>query len=371
MPSNELTLPRRPDVFALTSPSPFWSQSRHADRRPRLVARSRILAGVRGRFEAEGFLEVEPAALQASPGNEAHLHGFATAMIGSDGRAHPAYLHTSPEFAMKKLLAAGERRIFALTRVFRNRERGALHAPEFTMLEWYRAGEPPGALMADCAAMLALAAREAGAERLAFRGRTADPFAAAERLTVREAFVRYAGIDLYESLPDDGRGEPDRDRLARQAVAIGMRVAADDSWSDVFSRVLSEKVEPRLGLGRATFLTEYPACEAALARSCAHDPRVAERFELYACGVELANAFGELTDPAEQRRRFEEEMAIKQRVYGETYPIDEDFLAALAEMPEASGAALGFDRLALLACGAERIEDVQWTPVFDPASETS
>ncbi|MBV8664248.1 MAG: EF-P lysine aminoacylase GenX, partial [Hyphomicrobiales bacterium] len=211
---------------------------------------------------------------------------------------------------------------------------------------------------------------EAGAGRFAFRGRIADPYAEPERLTVREAFIRYAGIDLFDSLPQDGAGEPNRDRLAGQAVALGMRVAADDTWSDVFSRILSEKVEPRLGLGRPTFLTEYPSCEAALARALPSEPRVAERFELYICGVEIANAFGELTDPGEQRRRFEEEMAVKQRVYGEAYPIDEDFLAALAEMPEASGAALGFDRLAMLACGAERVEDVQWTPVFDPAGET-
>jgi elongation factor P--(R)-beta-lysine ligase len=330
------------------------------------MARARILAALRGQFERQGFLEVEPAALQASPGNEAHLHGFATAMIGSDGRPRTAYLHTSPEFAMKKLLAAGESRIFALARVFRNRERGALHTPEFTMLEWYRVDAPLDALMDDSAAILALAAREAGVERFVFRGRAADPFAAPERITVREAFLRHAGIDLYASLPREGVGEPDRERLAGEASAIGLRVAADDSWSDVFSRILSEKIEPRLGVGRPTFLTEYPACEAALARLCAHDARVAERFELYACGVELANAFGELTDPAEQRRRFLEEMTVKRRVYGEAYPLDEDFLAALADMPEASGAALGVDRLVMLACGAERIEDVQWTPVFDP-----
>ena len=147
-----------------------------------------------------------------------------------------------------------------------------------------------------------------------------------------------------------------------------MRVAADDSWSDVFSRILSDRIEPRLGVGRPTFLTDYPVSQAALARVSPSDPRVAERFELYACGVELANAFGELTDPVEQRRRFEEEMAVKRRVYGEVFPIDEDFLAALAIMPAASGAALGFDRLVMLACGAERIDDVQWTPVFDPAA---
>jgi len=352
----------------LTPASPFWTPSRHADRRPRLAARARLMGLIRRHFEADGFIEVDPAALQASPGAEAHLHAFATTMVGPDGVGRPAYLHTSPEFAMKKLLAAGERRIFALSRVFRNRERGPLHAPEFTMLEWYRAGQPFEALFADCAAALRLAAEAAGAARLRWRGREADPFAPPERLTVAEAFRLHARIDLFASLPADGRGQPDRDCLARQAASIGVRVAADDSWSDIFSRILSDRIEPRLGLGRPTFLCDYPVSQAALARVSPRDRRVAERFELYACGVELANAFGELTDPAEQRRRFEEEMAVKRRVYGDTFPIDEDFLAALAIMPEASGAALGFDRLVMLACGAERIDDVQWTPVFDPAA---
>ena len=324
------------------------------------------MAALRGHFDAAGFVEVDPAILQASPGNEAHLHGFATAMIGTDAVARPAYLHTSPEFAMKKLLAAGEEQIYAFSRVFRNRERGALHAPEFTMLEWYRADAPYEMLMQDCADILALAARTAGTDSLAFRGRRCDPFAPPERVGVRDAFLRHAGIDLFDSLPADGRGAPDRAGLAAQAAGIGVRVADDDGWSDIFSRILTEKIEPQLGLGRAALLHDYPVSEAALARLSARDPRVAERFELYACGVELANAFGELTDAAEQRRRFEGEMAEKLRAYGHVYPLDEDFLAALAHMPDASGAALGFDRLAMLACGAERIEDVQWTPVFDP-----
>ena len=347
--------------------SPLWRKDRHADRRPRLLARARAASLLRRRFEAEGFIEIEPATLQVSPGNETHLHGFATEMIGPDGVAHTAYLHTSPEFELKKLLAAGEARIFAMSRVFRNRERGALHSPEFTMVEWYRVGEQLETLMRDCAEMLALAAEAAGAATLRFRGRTADPFLPPERSTVRDAFLEFAGIDIFDTLPTDSGDEPDRDRLAGQAARRGLRVADDDSWSDIFSRILVEKVEPRLGLGRAVFLTDYPACEAALARVSPNDPRVAERFELYACGVELANAFGELTDPIEQRRRFEADMRIKARVYGEAYPLDEDFLAALGEMPESSGAALGFDRLVMLACGADRIEDVQWTPVFDPA----
>ncbi len=354
------------EALDLTPASPFWSRDRHADRRPRLLARACVLSSLRRRFESEGFTEVEPAALQASLGNETHLHGFATRLIGPDGAAHDAYLHTSPEFAMKKLLAAGETRIFAASRVFRNRERGALHAPEFTMLEWYRVGEPLEALKRDCAAVLGLAAEGAGAKCLTFRGREADPFAPPRCVTVREAFLEHSGIDLFDTLPREGRGEPDREALGRQARATGLRVADDDTWSDVFSRILAEKVEPRLGIGRPVFLCDYPAGEAALARISRHDPRVAERFELYACGVELANAFGELTDAAEQRRRFEADMREKARIYGEVYPLDEDFLAALAQMPEASGVALGFDRLMMLACGADHIEDVQWTPVFDP-----
>ena len=161
------------------------------------------------------------------------------------------------------------------------------------------------------------------------------------------------------------RAAPGRDALAAAATRAGIRIAPDDTWGDIFSRILVEKIEPAIGNGRATLLTEYPVTQAALARRSAIDPRVAERFELYACGVELANAFGELTDPAEQRRRFEAEMAEKQRLYGERYPVDEDFLAALAHMPPASGAALGFDRLVMLATGASHIEQVLWTPVVE------
>jgi lysyl-tRNA synthetase class 2 len=313
------------------------------------------MAATRAWFTGHDFVEVETAILQVSPGNEAHLHAFATELIAPDATRHPLYLHTSPEFAAKKLLAAGEPRLFTFARVFRNRERGPLHHPEFTMLEWYRANEKYGVLIGDCAALLAAAAEAAGTRRLAFRGREADPFAAPERLTVAEAFGRHAGIDLLAALEVDA--------LATAAKRQGIRVATDDTWADVFSRVLVERIEPNLGIGQATILDEYPVSEAALARPAAHDPRVAERFELYVCGVEVANAFGELTDPAEQRRRFEAEMAEKQRVHGERYPVDEDFLAALGQMPPACGIALGFDRLVMLATGAQRIEQVLWTPV--------
>jgi lysyl-tRNA synthetase class 2 len=217
--------------------------------------------------------------------------------------------------------------------------------------------------MADCAALLAVAARAAGTEELRFRGRAADPFASPERITVADAFARLAGIDLLATL-DGAVGN--RAALASAAAAAGVRCAEDDDWSDIFSRVLVERIEPNLGIGRATILDHYPLVQAALARPSRADPRVAERFELYACGVEVANAFGELTDAGEQRRRFELEMAEKQRRYGERYPVDEDFLAALAHMPQACGSALGFDRLVMLATGASRIDQVIWTPMPEP-----
>lgn len=340
----------------MAAESPWWARHAYADRKPFLKARGAITAATRRFFAAEGFSEVETAALQVSGGNETHLSAFSTELIHGDGARGRLYLHTSPEFSCKKLLAAGEERIFTLARVFRNRERSALHHPEFTMLEWYRAGEPTLRLMEDCAGLLAASARAAGASDFTWRGRVCDPFAEPEIVTVCEAFAAHASVDL-EALLDD------RDGLARAAARDGIRVAEDDTWSDLFSKILSEKVEHMLGRERPTILTDYPVSEAALARANDDDPRFADRFELYACGVELANGFAELTDPAEQRRRFEAQMAEKARIYGESYPVDEDFLAALAEMPEASGVALGFDRLIMLATGADRIEQVLWTPV--------
>jgi elongation factor P--(R)-beta-lysine ligase len=340
--------------------SPLWTPHVHADRRPFLLARGRITEAIRQWFRQQGFVEVETAALQVSPGNETHLHAFATELIAPGGARQPRYLHTSPEFACKKLLAAGETQIFTFARVFRNRERGALHHPEFTLLEWYRADAPYHHLMDDCAALLAIAAQAAETRSLTFRGRSSDPTAAPERLAVGDAFARFAQVDLLATLSGSA---PDRGGLAAAAAAAGIRVADDDTWSDVFSRILVERIEPHLGLDRPTILDAYPIVEAALARPSESDPRLAERFELYCCGVELANGFGELTDPPEQRRRFEAQMSEKERLYGERYPVDEDFLAALAHIPPASGIALGFDRLVMLATGAERIDQVLWSPV--------
>jgi len=344
-------------------PSPWWSAARYADIRPFLTARSAITRAIRAWFDEQGFTEVETSVLQVSPGNETHLHAPRTELSRADGGRVTRYLRTSPEFACKKLLAAGEERIFELARVFRDRERGDLHLPEFTMLEWYRANAGYDAVIADTIVVIAHAAQATGIGRFSFRGRSADPFVEPELLTVAGAFAQFAGIDLLATID---RGEGDRAVLAA-AAAGKVRISDDDTWSDIFSKILVEHVEPKLGQGRLTILFEYPAPEAALARTKPSDPRVAERFEVYACGVELANGFGELTDPEEQRRRFLLAMDEKERRYGERYPLDEEFLAAVAGMPQASGVALGFDRLVMLASGASRVDQVVWTPPSDHA----
>ena len=326
---------------------PWFHPSRHQDRRGFLLGRNRIISDLRNWFNERDFLEVDVPALQVSPGNEAHLHGFETMLIHSDGASSIRYLHTSPEFHCKKLLAAGEKQIYFLGHVFRNRECTLTHAPEFTMVEWYRAGAPYHAIIEDTLNIVKLAAAGCIFD---WRGSSCDPSAEVEWLSVAEGFLKYAGVDLLSTIGN-------RDALAKQSPVAFRQ---DDSWSDIFSRILVEKVEPHLGNGQLTIFYEYPSCEAALARVCPRDGRVAERFELYAAGVELANGFGELTDAAEQRRRFEEEMDIKQRAYGERYPIDEELLKALSIMPEASGVALGLDRLIMLATGATRIDQVQW-----------
>jgi lysyl-tRNA synthetase class 2 len=327
-----------------------WRPDKLSRRLPHLTARARLQAAIRQWFASESFVEVETPILQVAPGAEVHLAGFATEWELPDGEERERWLHSSPEFAMKKLLAGGIPKLFQFARVFRNAEGSALHHPEFTMLEWYRAGVGYEAIMADCAALLALT----GVDELRWQGNRCDPRVPPERLTVAEAFQRHAGVDLLATV---GSAE----KLSR---ASGVAMHAGDSWDDVFFRVMFDKIEKQLGMGRPTILCEYPIAMAALARAKPGDPRVAERFELYACGVELANAFGELTDPAIQRTRLQADMDEKERLYGLRWPVDGDFLAALDHgLPDCAGIALGFDRLVMLASGASHIEDVLWLPV--------
>ena len=358
------------DIRPPAAQSPWWDPERFAARLPYLKARARIAEALRAWFAARGFVEVETPALQVSPGLEPHLVAFATELREpfEPGAAQRLYLHTSPEFTMKKLLVAGVPRLYQLAHAFRTGERSATPHPEFTMLEWYRADSGWRDAAADCEGLVRAALGASpddlrGGRHALVRGEVAcDPNAPWQYLSVAEAFDRFAGIDLLATAPDPLR--PDIGALAREARRIGIAASESDSWDDVFFRIFLDRIEPKLGVGVPTVLHGWPASMAALAQCKPDDPRVAERFEVFVCGLELANGFGELTDAAEQRRRFEHDGAKKQALYGERYPIDEDFLAALERgMPDSAGVALGFDRLVMLATGARTIDDVLWAPV--------
>lgn len=338
----------------------WWTPGAMARRKARLEARGRMLTAVRLFFAGRAFAEVETPALQASPGMEVHLRAFRTELREPfEKQGRPMFLHTSPEFAMKKLLAGGMDRIFQMARVYRNEERSALHHPEFTMLEWYRAGATLSDLMDDCEALLKACAAAAGTRTFLWQGVTCDPYAPWRRISVAEAFREYADMDVLALTGDMGG-------FRRAAKRVGITAGDKDDWDDIFFRVFLERIEPNMGVSAPTILYGYPASMAALARLDADDPRVAERFELYVAGMELANAFGELTDAAEQRRRFDADNRKREKLYGERYPVDEDFIAALEHgLPASAGIALGFDRLVMLATGAETIEDVLWAPVAE------
>lgn len=343
----------------------WWSPEAIALRLPNLKRRAAVRNAMWCFFEEAGFTEVETPALQVSPGLEPHLAAFETLMLPPGRGGGPnlkRYLHTSPEFAMKKLLAGGMEKIWQLCPVFRNAEGASTHQPEFKMLEWYRAGEGYRRLMQDCMELLRACAPKG--EPYRFRGMESDPRELWQVITVDEAFALYCEFDLPRTRFGTEIGAmPDPAALVAEAGRIGVRTAEGDSWDDVFFRIFAERIEPRLGHPVPTILTDYPVHMAALSRPKPEDASLAERFEVYVCGLELANAFGELTDAAEQRRRFEADLDLKEAIYGERYPIDADFIDAVARMPDASGIALGFDRLVMLACGADDIKDVLWAPV--------
>jgi elongation factor P--(R)-beta-lysine ligase len=344
----------------------WWRPELFALRWPTLQKRAAIMAALRRWFDRQGFIEVDTPALQVSPGMEPHIMALSTEVKEPLGGSQRLYLHTSPEFAMKKLLVAGVRELYQIAHVWRDGERTVTHSPEFTMLEWYRAGADYRRLMEDCSALMAACAKAAGAAELARGDRRCNPFAEPKRLTVADAFTQYSGIDLRATTPDPLN--PSRDLLAEQVRAKDIFVSDNDSWEDVFFRVMMERIEPHLGDEVPLILCDYPVSMAALSRRSPQDPRVAERFELSACGVELANGFSELTDAAEQRRRFTADMALKQKLYGVAYPIDEDFLAALDHgLPDCAGIALGVDRLVMLITGAETLDQALWAPVRSPA----
>ena len=333
----------------------WWRPDKFEDRKPFLMQRMAVMNAVRWFFDDQGFWAVETPALQISPGMDTHIHGFKTTLKDQNLNVlGDMYLHTSPEFAMKKLLVAGAQNIYQICPVYRNGENTVLHSPEFTMLEWYRAGAHYTDIMRDCEELLRDVVDMLEIDTYQYDNKRCDPYLDFERLSVLDAFKTYAGIDL-ERVLDDTSG------FFRFVQDQNIRTAPDDRWDDLFHRVMAEKIEPNLGAERPCFLYDYPASMAMLARRKPEDERFAERFELYVCGVELANAYGELTDPAEQRARFEADMIEKQALYNEAYPVEEDFLAALDYgLPDSSGIALGLDRLVMLVTGAKTIEQVLW-----------
>jgi lysyl-tRNA synthetase class 2 len=330
---------------------PIWHPESLAGRLPFLQRRAALIRAVRGFFHDRGYLEVETPYAVSAPGEEVHLRAFATRRTHPDGTQQDLWLHTSPEFAMKRLLVARTGPIFQFARVWRDGEASALHAPEFTMLEWYRPGASMETLIAETSALL----RATLPAVVRCRGITTD-LSRFERLTVADAFTRHVGVDLL-AIGEDA---------ATLAAAAGARLRDGETWEDLFFRLLLERIEPVLGRQHPTFLTHWPAAQAALARRDPADPRVAERFELYVCGIELANAFVELTDAVEQRARFLADRERRHALYGPDWPLDEDFLGAMDHgMPASSGIALGFDRMAMIASGADRISQVLWLPPAD------
>ncbi len=310
----------------------------HVPDRAILVARKRACDAIRAFFDARGLLEVETPIAVPSPGLEPHLFAFETTEIGPEGTQTPLYLHTSPEYAMKRMLGRGLGSIYQLARVFRNGERSRTHTPEFTMLEWYRAPGSLEAIMDDTEGVIAAVAEAIDGP---WRPR------GFERLSVSEAFVR-AGLPDPLTHPE----------TAAFRAALPLRTADDDGWDDLFHRGMLERVEPSFDPDRPTILYGYPASMAALARLDPEDPRRALRFEVFAGGIELGNAFGELADPVEQRRRFEADLALRAALGRPPYPIDEGLLADLPGIGEAAGIAVGVDRLVMLCLGAASIQDV-------------
>jgi elongation factor P--(R)-beta-lysine ligase len=286
-----------------------------------LRLRARMIFAIRRFFLDQDFLEVDTPLRIPAPAPESHIDAIASGAW---------FLHTSPELCMKRLLAAGYPRIFQICKCFRAGERGDHHLPEFTMLEWYRVGTDYRTLMDDCEALITLVARELDIDGVVFwQGRRIDLNVPWERITVRNAFVRYATMTVAEALR-----------------------------TDRFDEILACEVEPHLGMESPVFLYDYPAEHAALARVKEGDPGIAERFELYVAGLELANAFSELADAGEQRRRFEEASRGRRRKGNPVYPMPERFLEALPQMPPSAGIALGVDRVAMLLTDKARIDDV-------------
>ena len=329
---------------------------------PFLLMRNKIIASIKNFFHTENFTEVDTPILQYCPGMEVHLMAFETKFNDITGtQSQTLYLHTSPEFAMKKLLSFGMESIFQFTHTFRNEVVSPTHYPEFTMLEWYRLNHNYTKLMSDCEELLKFALSSIGKTEFVYREKTCTPFNGIEKLTVQEAFQKFCHFDILATI--DNAENPSKKLLEAEAEKLHINVSQIDTWDDIYEKLMFEYIEPNLGIGKPTILYEYPIHQAALSKAKSGNPNIAERFELYICGVEVANAFTELTDEKIQRRRFEHDMQTKQDLYGITYPIDEDYMEAIKNIDFATGIAMGIDRLVMLATGADDITKVLWSEI--------
>jgi len=336
----------------------WWQPESFARRLPSLRTRQTVIRAVRGYFDSCGFHEVETPALQTSPGLEPHIMAFSTILENHDGTPRQQmYLHTSPEFAMKKLLTAGAGDIYQICHTYRNRESSSTHSPEFMMMEWYRTGANYWHIMDDCVQLLRAVATATKISEYRYKDKKSNPFNIWQVISVAEAFWQYCKIPVLDIVGNTAA-------MNEYAARINVRTDKSDAWDDIFFRIMGEKIEPFLGSPAPTLLYDYPVHMAALSRVKKDDPRVAERVELYVAGLELANGFSELTDARQQLLRFEADMEFKEQTYGFRYPIDMDFIAALDHgLPECSGIALGIDRLVMLATGATDINDIIWARI--------
>lgn len=316
--------------------------------RRELEARSQIIRLIREWFWSQGFLEVDPPAILRLPGQEPHLSPMKLAIHDERGNRHESYLHTSPEYACKKMLAAGLKKIFSLGKVYRDCESfGGTHNPEFTMIEWYRSQADFYAIMDDVEELFQFII-------LKLRQEVSSLKSVFERLHMREIWQTYAGVNLDEYL--------DREKMFVLCEAKGYKPKSNEPYEDLFYRIFLNEIEPNLGKDSPVIVHHYPAAMAALARLSPTDPRYAERFEVYVGGLELANCFSELTDADEQLLRLEQDREERKALGRETFEIDMEFINALKTMPPAAGIALGVDRLVQLFTGCKNIDDVLILP---------
>lgn len=329
---------------------------------PFLLLRNKIIKSIKSFFETEDFTEVDTPILQYSPGMEVHLFAFETKFNNINGiDSQKLYLHTSPEFSMKKLLSFGMERIYQFTHTFRNEVISPTHYPEFTMLEWYRTKHNYETLMKDCEKILNLTLTTTGNDYFAYKEKKCYLNNGIEKLTIAQAFKKFCNIDILSTI--DNSKEPSPNKLAPIAKELKINVSENDTWDDLFEKLMLEYIEPNLGIEKPTILYEYPIHQAALSKPSPTNPNIAERFELYVCGIELANAFTELTDKESQEQRFLHDQMEKEKIYGTTFPIDYEFLNCLDTLPDCTGIALGIDRLIMLATHTDKITDTLWCQI--------